>query len=184
MSFSRFLILTLFLFSGFAYSECSDLNQTECAAYPDYCTWNSEQSTCEEIGGGGGGGDINYGPYEVSTYSQIDGMQSGNLYADATIYYPIDYNGLLGTIILGAGWASDQESMSDWAYYFSSYGFVSVTIQYNDPANDSHGFRAEAILELISSVKMENDRANSQLYNSLDIDEFAVVGYSCKWCFC
>ena len=178
MSFSKFLILTLFLFSGFAYSECSDLNQTECAAYPDYCTWNSEQSTCEEIGGGGGGGDINYGPYEVSTYSQIDGMQSGNLYADATIYYPIDYNGLLGTIILGAGWASDQESMSDWAYYFSSYGFVSVTIQYNDPANDSHGFRAEAILELISSVKMENDRANSQLYNSLDIDEFAVVGYS------
>jgi len=178
LSFSKFLILTLFLFSGFAYSECSDLNQTECAAYPDYCTWNSEQSTCEEIGGGGGGGDINYGPYEVSTYSQIDGMQSGNLYADATIYYPIDYNGLLGTIILGAGWASDQESMSDWAYYFSSYGFVSVTIQYNDPANDSHGFRAEAILELISSVKMENDRANSQLYNSLDIDEFAVVGYS------
>mgnify|MGYP001246227356 FL=1 len=178
MSFSRFLTLTLFLFSGFAFSECSDLNQTECAAYPDYCTWNSEQSTCEEIGGGGGGGDINYGPYEVSTYSQIDGMQSGNLYADATIYYPIDYNGLLGTIILGAGWASDQESMSDWAYYFSSYGFVSVTIQYNDPANDSHGFRAEAILELISSVKMENDRANSQLYNSLDIDEFAVVGYS------
>ena len=178
MSFSRFLTLTLFLFSGFAFSECSDLNQTECAAYPDYCTWNSEQSICEEIGGGGGGGDINYGPYEVSTYSQIDGMQSGNLYADATIYYPIDYNGLLGTIILGAGWASDQESMSDWAYYFSSYGFVSVTIQYNDPANDSHGFRAEAILELISSVKMENDRANSQLYNSLDIDEFAVVGYS------
>lgn len=173
---SNYLII-LFFTSGFAFSECSDLNQTECAAYPDYCTWDSEQSICQEIGGGGGG-NINYGPYEVSTYSQIDGMQSGNLYADATIYYPLEYSGYLGSIVLGPGFGGDQETMENWAYYFTSYGFVSVTIQYNDPENDSHGYRAEAILELISSIKMENDRPNSQLYNALDTNEFAVVGYS------
>jgi hypothetical protein len=64
---SNYLII-LFFTSGFAFSECSDLNQTDCAAYPDYCTWDSEQSICQEIGGGGGD-NINYGPYEVSTYS-------------------------------------------------------------------------------------------------------------------
>ena len=173
---SNYLII-LFFTSGFAFSECSDLNQTDCAAYPDYCTWDSEQSICQEIGGGGGG-NINDGPYEVSTYSQIDGMQSGNLYADATIYYPLEYSGYLGSIILGPGFGDDQETMENWAYYFTSYGFVSVTIQYNDPENDSHGYRAEAILELISSIKMENDRPNSQLYNALDTNEFAVLGYS------
>ena len=105
-------------------------------------------------------------------------MQSGNLYADATIYYPLEYSGYLGSIVLGPGFGGDQETMENWAYYFTSYGFVSVTIQYNDPENDSHGYRAEAILELISSIKMENDRPNSQLYNALDTNEFAVVGYS------
>ena len=177
LSYARYYLITLFFISGFAFSECSDLNQTECAAYPDYCTWDSEQSICQEIGGGGGG-NINYGPYEVSTYSQIDGMQSGVLYADATIYYPLEYIGYLGSIVLGPGFGGDQETMENWAYYFTSYGFVSVTIQYNDPENDSHGYRAEAILELISSIKMENDRPNSQLYNALDTNEFAVVGYS------
>ena len=177
LSYARYYLITLFFISGFASSECSDLTQTECAAYPDYCTWDSEQSICQEIGGGGGG-NINYGPYEVSTYSQIDGMQSGNLYADATIYYPLEYSGYLGSIVLGPGFGGDQETMENWAYYFTSYGFVSVTIQYNDPENDSHGYRAEAILELISSIKMENDRTNSQLYNALDTNEFAVVGYS------
>tara|TARA_B110000438_G_scaffold301276_1_gene355747 strand:- start:1078 stop:2961 length:1884 start_codon:yes stop_codon:yes gene_type:complete len=177
LSYARYYLITLFFISGFASSECSDLTQTECAAYPDYCTWDSEQSICQEIGGGGGG-NINYGSYEVSTYSQIDGMQSGNLYADATIYYPLEYSGYLGSIVLGPGFGGDQETMENWAYYFTSYGFVSVTIQYNDPENDSHGYRAEAILELISSIKMENDRTNSQLYNALDTNEFAVVGYS------
>ena len=177
LSYARYYLMTLFFISGFAFSECSDLNQTECAAYPDYCTWNSEQSICEELGGGGGGSS-ELGPYEVVSYFQGDGVEPGTLYADATIYYPLEYNGLLGSIVLGPGFGGDQETMENWAYFFTSYGFVSVTIQYNDPENDSHGYRAEAILELISSIKIENDRPNSQLYNALDTNEFAVLGYS------
>ena len=177
LSYARYYLMTLCFISGFAFSECSDLNQTECAAYPDYCTWNSEQSICEELGGGGGGSS-ELGPYEVVSYFQGDGVEPGILYADATIYYPLEYNGLLGSIVLGPGFGGDQETMENWAYFFTSYGFVSVTIQYNDPENDSHGYRAEAILELISSIKIENDRPNSQLYNALDTNEFAVLGYS------
>ena len=177
MSYSRYCIITLFFISGLAFSECSDLDQSECEYWSGYCFWNSEQNICEELGGGGGGSS-ELGPYEVASYFQSDGVEPGTLYADATIYYPLEYNGLLGSIVLGPGFGGNQESMENWAYYFSSYGFVSITIQYNDPENDSHGYRAEAILELISSIKMENDRPNSQLYNALDINEFAVVGYS------
>ena len=171
------LSIILIYFTQILYAECSDLTQSDCEYWSAYCQWDSDANVCEEVGGGGGG-NTNYGPYEVANYSQEDGMQLGTQYADVTIYYPEEYNGLLGSIILGAGWSGDQGSMADWAYYFSSYGFVSATIQYNDPDNDSHGYRAEAILELISSIKIENDRTSSQLYNSLDTNEFAVVGYS------
>ena len=171
--FTLFLLYTIQSVSG----ECSDLSESDCLYWSTYCSWNSEQNICEEIGGGGGGSS-ELGPYEVATYAQNDGMQPGSLYADATIYHPIGYNDFLGSIILGAGFGGDQESMENWAYYFSSYGFVSATIQYNDPVNDSHGFRAEAILELISSIKMEQDRPSSPLYNALDTNEFAAVGYS------
>ena len=172
-------IITVFLiyFLQFIYAECYELSEADCEYWSAYCQWNSETNACEEIGGGGGG-NTNYGPYEVASYYQGDGMQLGTLYADVTIYYPEEYDGLLGSIVLGAGFGGNQESMESWAYYFSSYGFVSATIQYNAPVNDSHGSRAEAILELISSIKMENDRTSSQLYNSLDTNEFAVVGYS------
>ena len=86
MSYARYYLIILFFISCFAFSECSDLNQTECAAYPDYCTWNSEQTICEELGGGGGGSS-ELGPYEVASYFQGDGVEPGTLYADATIYY-------------------------------------------------------------------------------------------------
>jgi len=50
----KIISLIIIYFLQFAYSECSDLNQTDCAAYPDYCTWNEEQNSCEDNGGGGG----------------------------------------------------------------------------------------------------------------------------------
>ena len=177
-NFFKFAItISICFLSSLIQADCSDLSQSECEYWTEYCQWNSEQNICEEIGGGGGGSS-ELGPYEVAIYSQNDGMQLSDLYTDVTIYYPIDYNSLLGSIILGPGFGGDQGSMENWAYYFSSYGYVSATIQYNDPENDSHGFRAEAILDLISAIKSENDRINSQLYNTLDTNEFAVVGYS------
>ena len=106
----KLLTVKLIFLIHFAFSECSDLNQADCDYWSTYCSWNSEQNICEEIGGGGGG-SYEFGPYEVATYTQNDGMQPGSLYADATIYHPIGYNDLLGSIILGAGFGgSDEDS--------------------------------------------------------------------------
>ena len=173
----RIISIILIHLLQFIYSECSELSQDDCEYWSEYCQWNGDTNQCEDLGGGGGG-DSDYGPYEVVTYTQNDGMLDSPLYADVTIYYPNEFEGSLGSIVFGAGWGGDQGSMADWAYYFSSYGFVSATIQYNDPENDSHGYRAEAILDLIQSIKLENQRQNSPLFNSLDTNSFAVSGYS------
>ena len=83
----RLLSVKLIFLIHFAFSECSDLGQVDCEYWSTYCSWNSEQNICEEIGGGGGGSS-ELGPYEVATYTQNDGLQPGSLYADATIYHP------------------------------------------------------------------------------------------------
>ena len=70
--FGLFLLYTIQSVSG----ECSDLSESECLYWSTYCSWNSEQNVCEEIGGGGGGSS-ELGPYEVATYTQNDGMQLG-----------------------------------------------------------------------------------------------------------
>ena len=173
----KLLIFTLLLIIQTVYAECSDLSQAECEYWSGYCQWNTDNNVCEEIGGGGDGNVI-YGPYEIGNFSQTDGMQEGSFYADATIYYPVESTDLLTSIVLGPYYGGDQESMANWANYFASHGIVSATIQYDDPENDSHQYRAEAIIDLIGSIKLENDRINSPLYNRLNVNAFATSGIS------
>ena len=170
-------ILSLFLLQ-IIYADCLDiLDQATCEYWGDYCQWNSETSQCESIDGGGGD-DTEYGPYEFDSITQSDGMQDSPLYADVTLYYPIDAVLPYSTIVLGAGWGGDQSSMADWAYYFASYGIVTATIQYNDPSNDSHQYRSESILELIEAIKQEHTRIGSPVNGNLDTNSFAALGYS------
>ena len=169
----KYLILILL---RFLYADCSDLNQSECVYYSDYCEWNDDTNQCGDIGGGGGNTD--YGPYAFDFITQSDGMQDSPLYADATLYYPTNAEPPFSSIVLGPGWAGDQNSMADWAYFFASYGMVAVTIQYNDPENDSHEYRSEAMLDLIESIKQEQTRIGSSVYGNLDTTSFAAAGYS------
>tara|TARA_B100000579_G_scaffold159102_2_gene129359 strand:- start:1314 stop:3209 length:1896 start_codon:yes stop_codon:yes gene_type:complete len=179
LNFFKFvLIISIYVLSSWIKAECSDLNQTDCEYWNLYCQWDAENEQCVDLGGGGGGGDSDYGPYEFDSFQQSDGMQVGSLYADVTIYYPIDADLPYSIIILGAGWSGGQSSMNDWAYFFASYGVVAATIQYNDPDNDSHQYRSEAILELIESIKLEQTRNGSPVNGQLDTTSFSALGYS------
>ena len=111
----RIISIILIHLLQFIYSECSELSQDDCEYWSEYCQWNGDTNQCEDLGGGGGG-DSDYGPYEVVTYTQNDGMLDSPLYADVTIYYPSEFEGSLGSIVFGAGWGGDQGSMADWAY--------------------------------------------------------------------
>ena len=174
----KYFTLTIFLISiNYLQADCSDLDYGDCLYWSEYCEWNEDSNECQEIGGGGGG-NIVYGPFEVSSITQSDGMRDGPLYADATLYYPENTELMMASVVLGPGWGGDGIYMAEWAYYFSSYGFISVTIDYNDNENDSHQQRAEAMLDLIETVKLENIRNESPVYNKIDTTKFAAVGYS------
>ncbi len=172
-----FILTTLLMSINYLQADCSDLDSTDCLQWAEYCEWNESTEECQEIGGGGGG-DIVYGPFEVSSISQTDGMRDGPLYADATLYYPENMDTMMTSIVLGPGWGGDGIYMSEWAYYFSSHGFIATTIDYNDPIDESHQQRAEAMLDLIETIKLENIRNESPVYNRIDTNKFAAVGYS------
>ena len=146
-----FIISTL-LFINNLQAECGDLGYDECLYWNTYCEWDDSQNQCVEIGGGGGGGNDFYGPYDFESIEQSDGMRDGPLYADATLYYPLDAPEPLKSIVFGSGWGGGGIYMSDWATLFASHGFVAVTIDYNDADNDSHQQRAEAMLDLIETI--------------------------------
>ena len=170
-----FLIITLFFLFNYIYADCSDLDSTECVQWAEYCEWNEDTGQCQDIGGGG---DVDYGPYDILSIAQSDGMRNGPLYADATLYYPIGSELPLSNIIIGPGWGGDGSSMDSWAYFFASYGFIATTIDYNDPIEESHQQRAEAMLDLIETVKLENIRLESPVFDQIDTTKFAVIGYS------
>jgi len=171
--FTAFLI---FFWSNLR-AECSDLNQSECSEYSEYCEWNEEIEVCQEIGGGGGSND-NYGPYDFLSISQSDGMRDGPHYADADLFYPLNAPIPLKTIVLGPGWGGNGASMSSWTQLLASHGFIAASLDYNDADNDSHYQRGEAMLDLIETIKQENSRFASPVYNKVDTLKFAAGGYS------
>ena len=171
----KIIFIISLIYVGQLNAECSDLDSLECVYWGEYCEWNEDTDQCQEIGGGG---DVVYGPYDVFSISQSDGMRDGPLYLDATLYYPDSAETPLTSVILGPGWGGDGASMSDWAYFFASYGFIATTIDYNDPINESHQQRAEAMLDLVITVKLENSRADSPVLGLIDTNKFALAGYS------
>ena len=41
------------VFNSALYSDCSDLDYSDCIQYPDYCEWNQDGNVCQDIGSGG-----------------------------------------------------------------------------------------------------------------------------------
>ena len=167
-------ISTIFLMSK-VFSDCSDLDYSDCLYWSSDCEWNEDTETCQYIGGGN---DLEYGPYEFTSISESDGMRDGPLYLNTELYFPLNYPGILKSIVLGAGHGDSGESMYYWASLLASHGFVAATIDYNDPINESHYQRGLALLDLIETVKQENSRFSSPIFGLMDTSKFALVGSS------
>ena len=173
------LILLNFIATSFLYSECYELNYSDCIYWSAYCEWNEDTDQCQEIGGGsGGGGGSADGPYEYSTITESQGLRNGPNYRDGIVYYPIDAEFPFKSIIFTPGYGSGSSSMSDWAEYFASHGFTAMIIGPNDEINEWHIGRAEGLIDAIETVKQENERIASPLYGMIDENSFIVSGYS------
>ena len=171
----KYIFLFLLIFSSQLFAECSDLDETECSNWPDYCSWNEDVGVCQETGGGG---NLDYGPYEFSYLTESDGIRNSPDYMNGILYYPTEAAPPYRSIIFTPGWGGESTSMTGWAEYFASYGFIAMAIGPNDVENDTHQMRAEGLIDAIETIKQEDERTNSPLFGIVDPDRFIVAGYS------
>ena len=164
---------------NYAFSECSDLNQVDCEYWSIYCSWNSEQKVCEEVGGGG----TNNGPYEYTYLTESDGLQPNDFYSTGLLYYPVDASPPFKSVVLIDAFGSEP-GLINWAQFYASHGYIAMSIgNLDENRRDSNSDwdymdRAIALLNAIETIKSENNRQISPLFNMIDTSSFVVSGYS------
>lgn len=174
----KLFLINIIISLSFLFSECSDLDQSQCLQYPQYCEWNDDADLCTEIGGGGGGGNSGSGPYEFAVITESDGMRNGPDYRDGILYYPLNGTPPYKNIVLSPGFGGDSASMSSWGAFYASHGFVAMTVGPNDEINDSHYQRGEGLIDGTQTIIEENSRFGSPVYGLIDVESFTVSGYS------
>ena len=118
------------------------------------------------------------GPYDVETIHESEGLRNGPHYNGATLYYPTNGTEPLASIVIVPGWGFPESSIQGWGPFFASYGIIAMTIGTNNPSNDWPENRAIALLDGIETIKQENNRADSPLNGNIDLNSFAVSGWS------
>jgi len=119
----------------------------------------------------------NPGPYDVATLTEADGLRNGPNYAGATVYYPTNATPPFASIAIVPGFTAAPSSVAEWGPFYASHGIVTIIIGTNSPF-DLPEARAEALLDALETMRQENTRSTSPLENQLDVDKFAVGGWS------
>ena len=117
------------------------------------------------------------GSYTVNSYLESDGIRDGNDYYGSTVYYPENTSGLLPSIIIIPGYANPELSIQAWGSFLASHGIVCMTIGTNSIWDEVID-RKEALQDALISLKAENNRTNSPLFNKLDTNLIALGGWS------
>ncbi len=137
-------------------------------------TSNSLYAQCEDVSVAN---LTNPGPFQTATLTEADGIRNGPDYAGATIYYPTDAVPPYATIAIVPGFTAAPSSVEEWGPFYASHGIVAIIIGTNSPF-DFPEQRAEALLDALETMRQENLRATSPLEGALDVDNFAVSGWS------
>ncbi len=119
----------------------------------------------------------NPGPYEVATLTEADGIRNGPDYQGATIYYPTNATPPFVSIAIVPGFTALPSSVEAWGPFYASHGIVTIIIGTNSVFEFPEA-RAIALLDALETMRQENFRNTSPLENKLDIDKFAVSGWS------
>lgn len=120
---------------------------------------------------------INYTPFVVDKIVEADGLRNGPDYDDATLFFPTNNGRQLKSLILVPGYRATQSSVTKWAQYLAARGFVCMTIGTNS-LYDSPALRAKALIDAMETIRQENNRATSPLYQKIDTGKIAVGGWS------
>ena len=119
----------------------------------------------------------NNGTNTFDIYLESDGIRNGNNYFGSTVYYPQNTTSILASIIIVPGYLNFESSMQNWGPFLASHGIVCMTIGTNS-IYDLVNARKEALLDALVSLKAENTRTNSPLFNKLDTTRVALGGWS------
>lgn len=120
---------------------------------------------------------INYTPFVVEKIIEADGLRNGPDYNDATLFFPTNTTGQLKSLVLVPGYRATQSSVTKWAQYLAARGFLCMTIGTNS-LYDSPAIRAKALVDAMETIRQENSRSNSPLYQKIDTGRIAVGGWS------
>ncbi|SRX76425.1 T9SS type A sorting domain-containing protein [Aequorivita antarctica] len=119
----------------------------------------------------------NPGPYDVATLTEADGLRNGPDYLDATVYYPTNATPPFASIAIVPGFTALPSSVEEWGPFYASHGIVTIIIGTNS-LFDFPEERAVALIDALETMRQENTRSSSPLENQLDVDKFAVSGWS------
>ena len=117
------------------------------------------------------------GNYVVNSYLESDGIRDGDNYYGSTIYYPENTSDLLPSIIIIPGYAWQEISIQAWGSFLASHGIVCMTIGTNSIFDEVID-RKKALQDALISLKAEQVRINSPLFNKLDTNLIALGGWS------
>lgn len=121
----------------------------------------------------------NPGPYSIATLKEgVDPIRNGPDYDGATIFYPTNGTPPYVGIAIIPGYCGVETDIQDWGSFYASHGIIAITLGTNDPCADWPSARATALLDAITTVKEENSRVNSPLLGKVDVNSFAVSGWS------
>lgn len=148
--FNRKIFLIIILYSNLLLAQCEFVNN------------NSASAT---------------GPYNVESISEGDGMRNGPDYSGATLFYPENAVPPFASIVIVPGYSTLESSIQNWGPFFASHGIVTMTIGTNS-IFDQPEDRKDALLDALETMRHENTRINSPMYNSIDTNRFALGGWS------
>ena len=117
------------------------------------------------------------GNYTVNSYLESDGVRDGDDYYGSTVYYPQNTAGLLPSIIIIPGYLNPELSIQAWGSFLASHGIVCMTIGTNSIFDEVMD-RKKALKDALISLKAEQVRINSPLFNNLDTSLIALGGWS------
>ena len=119
----------------------------------------------------------NFTPLSIDSLVESDGLRDGPDYSGATLYYTLNGGANLKSIVLVPGFSATQQSVSEWARYFASRGFICMTIGTNSLFEFPYS-RAMALLDGMETIRQENNRVTSPLYQHIDTSNISVGGWS------
>ncbi len=114
------------------------------------------------------------GPYQIRAYQSAPVPEQ---YASATIYYPLDKPSAMGGVAIAPGYTERQRHINWWGGRLASHGFAVLVLDTNDPEAPPEQ-RAAALTAAVDTLRAENDRRESPLFERLDPQRMAVMGHS------